>query len=137
MTGSPRILAVGDEPPPMQARSQQPPKPQTSVKPPSKAKAPAQGPGRFQIINTFVDTKMASLRRADIAVWFVLWRDTKQDGLVKTSQADLARRAGCDDRSVRRSLRRLEELGLLVVVRKGGLNAGPSTYRVLAGTDSS
>jgi predicted transcriptional regulator len=136
MTGSPRILEVGDEPPPIQIRPQ-PPKPQTPRNPPSKAREPAQGPGRFQIINTFVDTKMASLRRADIAVWIVLWRDTKQDGLVKTSQADLARRAGCDNRSVRRSLRRLEQQGLLIVVRKGGLNTGPSTYRVLAGTDSS
>jgi DNA-binding GntR family transcriptional regulator len=60
----------------------------------------------------------------------VLWRDTKPDGAVRTSQADLARRAGISDRTIRQALKRLETAGLLKVVYRGGFRRGLSRYRV-------
>jgi Helix-turn-helix domain len=85
---------------------------------------------RFQSINAFLDVTLAGLDRAELAVWLLLWRDTKPDGLARTSQADLARRAGCNPRTVRRALVSLERYGLVCVVRRGGLRTGLSIYRV-------
>src|SRR5688572_5884993 len=89
----------------------------------SKRPATRRGTDRFGEVNGFVDFTLAGLTRAEIAVWFVLWRDTKPIGTAATSQADLGRRAGCDPRTVRRAIRVLEARGLLKVVRKGRLGA--------------
>lgn len=89
-----------------------------------------QAAGRFRVLNAFVDVTLAELCRGDIAVWLVLFRDTR-DGTARTSQADIARRAGLSDRGVRNALRRLEQRGLLRCVCRGGLNRGASRYRVL------
>jgi hypothetical protein len=88
--------------------------------------------GRFAVINRFVDYAMANLSRAEVCVWLVLWRDTKPDGLVRASQADLSRRAGTNVRTVKRAMRALGEAGLISIVRRGGLRQGPSIYRVRA-----
>lgn len=84
---------------------------------------------RFQTLNNFVDFTLQSLTRADIVVWMILFRDTR-DGIANTSQAHIALRAGTSDRTVRTSIKRLESLGLLKVVYRGGLNRGSSRYRV-------
>ena len=65
----------------------------------------------------------------EIVTWLILYRDTR-DGKAKTSQADIARRAGISDRTVRRVIDALQRRGLLSVVRRGGLRQGPTTYRV-------
>jgi hypothetical protein len=49
---------------------------------------------RFDTLNAFVDTGMAELSRAELAVWFTLFRDTKRDGTARASLDDLARRGG-------------------------------------------
>lgn len=85
---------------------------------------------RFAVLNTFVDCSLARVLRTDAAVWLVLYRDTQRDGIARTGQADIARRAGVGTRTVIRAVRRLEAKGLLTVVRRGGLNRGPSAYRV-------
>src|SRR4051812_7286210 len=85
---------------------------------------------RFVVINSFADLAVARLDRAEIAVWLLLWRDTKPDGLARASQADLARRAGCNPRTVRRALDGLQGAGLVSVVRRGGFHKGLSIYRV-------
>ncbi|MFO0809697.1 MAG: hypothetical protein U0746_13820 [Gemmataceae bacterium] len=64
------------------------------------AKGSAWTRDRFAAVNAFVDVALAALGRAEVAVWLILWRDTKPDGTARTSQADLARRAGSN---VRRS----------------------------------
>ncbi len=84
---------------------------------------------RFAVLNTFADFTMRSLSRAEIAVWLLLWRDTR-DGTARTSQADLARRAGVDVSTVKRAVARLEKSGLLTVVFRGDLWHGPSRYTV-------
>ena len=86
--------------------------------------------GRFAALNGFVDGVMGTLPRAAALVWVCLWRDTKPDGLARTSVADLARRVGGDRSTVIRALRLLVERGRLDVVQRGGLGRGVSVYRV-------
>ncbi len=94
---------------------------------PKRTKATA---GRFAVLNAFVDFTLSSLSRNDLAVWLILWRDERK-GTSRTSQTDLARRAGVTRRTVVRVLDRLETKGLLQRIRRGGLNRGLSVYRVL------
>ena len=84
---------------------------------------------RFPMLNAFVDFSLAGLRRNELAVWLILYRDTK-NGIARTSQMDIARRAGASDRSVRRAIVRLESKGLLKVTYQGGLRRGVSAYWV-------
>jgi len=90
---------------------------------------------RFRQINTFCDETLATLERAELAVWLLLWRDTRPDGRARVGQADLARRAGCAIRTARRALARLEELGLVETVYQGGWPRRVSVYRVAAVPD--
>ncbi len=85
---------------------------------------------RFAVLNNFIDFTLAGLTRNELAVWLVLYRDSRE-GIARTSQADIARRAGVTDRTVRNVLRKLEGKRLLKTVFRGSLNAGPSSYRVL------
>lgn len=85
---------------------------------------------RFSCINALVDGSLRDLSRAEVTTWLILWRDTKPNGLARTSQTDLARRAGTDPRTVRRAIKKLVKGGLLTVVHRGGLRRGMSSYRV-------
>lgn len=89
--------------------------------------------GRFAVLNTFVDRAMKGLCKGDIAVWLVLYRDTK-NGTATTSQADMARRAGMSVRGVGKALVRLQALGLVRKVHAGGLGRGVNRYVVQAET---
>jgi hypothetical protein len=121
----PRIIAVGHEPPPMDST----PAPSSNGRhKASKAKGRTTGE-RFNTLNAFVDFSLAELGRVEIAVWLLLYRDTR-DGSARTSVEDLARRAGCNRRSVLRAIRQLEQRGLLQIVYRGGFGRGPSRYRV-------
>jgi hypothetical protein len=117
--------------PPMDTAEESMPRPASK-----ESKAKGKSNGRFQAINAFADFTLAALNRAEIAVWLLLWRDTKPTGLAHTSQTDLARRAGCSDRQVRRALGSLAGQRLLPVVYQGGLNRGSSVYRVRPLTES-
>lgn len=89
---------------------------------------------RFAILNAFTDFAVAGLTGAEVKVWLILFRDTKAaTGTARTGQVDIARRAGIGQRTVRRALVKLEALGMLRTVRRGRLNVGPSTYRVMVG----
>ena len=108
-----------------------PPRPRTTsnngkTEKPKRTKQTAE---RFGAINAFTDFTLRSLTRNETAVWLVLWRDTK-GGTARTSQADLARRAGIAERTARRAVDRLERSGLLTVTYRGGLRRGVSTYRI-------
>jgi DNA-binding MarR family transcriptional regulator len=59
----------------------------------------------------------------------VLYRDSR-DGIARTGQTDIARRAGINRRTVYRALRRLEGRGLVKIVYARGLGRGLSRYRV-------
>ena len=84
---------------------------------------------RFKLLNFFVDFCLSGLSRADMAVWLILYRDSR-DGIASTGQSDIARRAGTCRRTVIRSIKKLKEDGLLTVAYQGGLNRGPSKYRI-------
>ncbi len=73
---------------------------------------------------------MHELSRAEVLTWLALFRDTKPDGLAKTSQADLGGRAGVNVGTIKRAIPRLRRRGLLSVVFRGGVRNGPSVYRV-------
>lgn len=73
---------------------------------------------------------MANLSRGELAVWLSLYRDTKRDGTARASLDDLARRGGMDRQTASRAVGRLERRKMLQVIQRGGLNRGPSSYRV-------
>lgn len=126
----PSIIPVGGELPPMEPRAERSRKPTLGKASEPKGKTGKRSAGeRFRVLNNFVDFTLAELSRAEIAVWLILYRDTR-DGTARTSYDDLARRAGCNRRNVGRAVRRLEKLGLLQVVHQGGLRRGASRYRV-------
>jgi hypothetical protein len=85
---------------------------------------------RFETLNAFVDSGMADLSRAELAVWLILFRDTKRDGTGRASLDDLARRGGMNRQTASRAVGRLARRKMLQIVRRGGLNRGPSAYRV-------
>lgn len=85
---------------------------------------------RFAALNAFVDMGMAGLTGAEAKVWLILFRDTKASGTARTGQADIARRAGLSRRGVQVALDKLMEKRFVALVRRGRLNAGPSTYRL-------
>jgi hypothetical protein len=118
------IIPVGAEPPPLE------PVVAKERRPPVEGKEKGKTANRFRVINNFADFTLAGLDRAEMAVWLILWRDTRPDGLARTAQTDLARRAGCSTRSVRRALKSLQKAGLLLLAHQGGLNRGLSVYRV-------
>jgi len=87
---------------------------------------------RFAVLNTFVDFGVADakLTPAEALVWLVLFRDTKANGLARTGQTDIARRAGLSVRGVKKAIRALTAKGMVHVLNRGRLNVGPSVYRV-------
>ena len=86
---------------------------------------------RFGILNGFVDLTAKELSRGELLTWLTLFRDAR-DGIARTSQADIARRTGLGNRTVRYAVAALERRGLLRVVHRGGFRRGMSTYLVLA-----
>jgi hypothetical protein len=120
----PRIIPVGEEPPPMDG-----PAPSSNGRHRRRDKPKGKTGERFAVLNAFVDFALSALSRSEIAVWLVLYRDTR-DGTARTSYDDIARRAGMNRRSVGRAVRQLEKRGLVRVVHRGGLRRGMSRYRV-------
>ena len=99
--------------------------------PPAKPKRQSGRGERFAALNAFTDYALADLTGAQVKVWLILFRDAKAaTGTARTGQADIARRAGLEPRTVRRALASLEAKGMVHVVHRGRLNAGPSVYRV-------
>lgn len=84
---------------------------------------------RFRALNAFVDCSMTDLTRAESLTWIVLYRDTR-DGTACTSADDIARRIGASRRAVTTAIAGLRKRGLLTLIHRGGLNRGPSVYRV-------
>jgi DNA-binding MarR family transcriptional regulator len=73
---------------------------------------------RFQVLNEFVDVGLSQLSRSEIAVYLILFRDTKPTGLARTSRSELARRGGMTQRQASRALTKLIGRGAVHVIRK-------------------
>jgi len=107
----------------------EPPQPKNAEAKAGKGDKRKAAAGRFGVLNAFVDCSMADLSRAEIAVWLVLYRDTR-NGSTRESQENIARRAGTDRKTVSRAVQSLEKRGLLKVSYRGGFNRGASRYVV-------
>jgi hypothetical protein len=129
----PRILRVGEEPPPLDderqgRRQRRDREPKGEGEPKGKRRTR----DRFRTINAFLDVTVRTLPPSASVVWVLLWRDVKPDGLARTSQTDLARRSGLCLRTVKIAVKRLCVTGLLLPVYRGNLRRGPSAYRLIA-----
>ena len=99
--------------------------------PAAKAKRGSGRGERFAVLNAFTDCALATLTGAEVKTWLILFRDAKAaTGTSRTGQADIARRAGLSLRAVKLALRILRAKGMVQVVRRGRLNAGPSVYGI-------
>jgi len=87
-------------------------------------------PDRFRVLNDFVDGSMRDVGDGAAKAWFVLYRDTKPDGLARTGLSDMATRMGCSVSTAKRAVRALKDRGLVTLVRKGAPGVGPNVYRV-------
>ena len=128
MTSEPGVIPVGHELPPMHRDNDRPRRHQGS----NKAKGPTarrKAGDRFAMLNTFVDAGMFGLTKVELGTWLVLFRDTR-DGIAHTGESDIAARIGCSQRAVTAAVSSLHRTGLLVRVSRGGINRGPSRYRV-------
>ncbi len=136
MLDEPKPIPVGQEPPPLRPR----PSPNgTNGRPPArhqgdgeKAKgkpARRKAGDRFAVANAFADYGARLVDTTAQAVWWVVWRETKPDGLARVSFGRLAECIGRSRRTVVRAVAELAKAGLLTVVRRGSLWEGPSTYR--------
>lgn len=119
--------ANGRPPPGLPGASVLPP---LATPPAARAAARRRTGDRFAEINGFIDHTMRTLTPAARSVWFILWRDTKPDGLARAGQTHLARRAGVSDRAVRDALKELLAAGVVKLVSQGRAGVGVSVYRV-------
>jgi len=147
MLAEPQPIPVGQEPPPLRPCSPRPTGEESRARDNGRPPATASHHGgqgkakgkparrktgdRFAVLNAFVDAGMVGLSRVELATWLVLYRDTR-DGTACTSMESIAGRAGCCRRAVVKAVARLRRRGLLVQVFRGGINRGPSRYRVLS-----
>jgi hypothetical protein len=86
--------------------------------------------GRFGVLNRFADHGARLVDPTAQACWWVLYRETKPDGLATVSHGRVAECVGVDRKTITRAMARLEAAGLLTVVRHGGWRKGPNTVRV-------
>lgn len=86
---------------------------------------------RFGLLNAVIDRAMPRMHRTELAVWLLLYRHAKPDGIVSASVGDLARRTGSGERSVRYGLDQMRRAGLIRRLKRGTLAGGPSVYRLL------
>ncbi len=96
----------------------------------SAAKGNRKSAGRFAVLNSFVDRGARTVDTTAVAVWLVLYREVQPDGTATVSHARIAERLGINRLTVTRAVGRLETAGLVRVVRQGGWQRGPSTYRI-------
>jgi DNA-binding transcriptional ArsR family regulator len=101
------------------------------AKRPKEKKPAAKRRGRFAVLNTFVDSSIRELTLSpdEAMVWAVLYRDSR-DGYARTAQSDIARRINVSRRTVVRVVTKLESLGLVRVVYRGGMPRRVSKYKV-------
>lgn len=123
MTKQPPTLTGCDVLPPLQTSADATESQQAKGKPSRSTR------NRFAVLNAFVDAAAGELSRSELLVWLTLYRDTRH-GIACTSQADIARRSRLSERTIRYAIKRLEGRGLLTLVYRGGINRGPSKYRV-------
>jgi DNA-binding transcriptional ArsR family regulator len=84
---------------------------------------------RFAVANAFADYGARLVDTTAQSCWWIVWRETKPDGLARVSFNRIAECIGKGRRTVIRTMKRLKRAGLITVVRQGGMREGASTYR--------
>jgi hypothetical protein len=85
---------------------------------------------RFETINHFVDYQMKGLHASAQIVWFILWRNTKQNQTASVSFTEMARLSGMCEKAMRNGLKQLKEKNLVEILKLGRFGKGSSVYRV-------
>ncbi len=131
MTGAdePRILPGCSVLPPMEPPSNGSQHASNGTKPKGKLNR-RHTADRFAVLNAFADCGARLVDTTAQACWWIIYRETKPDGLARVSQSRVAECVGVSRLTATRALGRLERAGLLTIVRRGGLREGTSTYRV-------
>ncbi len=84
MSTAPHPIPVGAEPPPLDTAPRRVGTGGRADRLKRKPK-PGHGGGRFGVLNGFVDMTLRCIGPTAAVVWLVLFRDTKPDGLARTS----------------------------------------------------
>jgi biotin operon repressor len=97
---------------------------------PADGKSDRRAMGRFGVLNRFSDHGARLVDTTAQACWWILFRETQPDGLATVSHQRIAECVGVSSRTVARAIDRLKSAGLLIMVRHGGWQKGPNTYRL-------
>lgn len=81
-------------------------------------------------MNEFADFSAKRVSTTAQAAWWILFRETKPNGLASMSFSQIAEAIGKGRRMAIYAVKELEQAKLLTVVKRGSLNVGPSTYRI-------
>lgn len=102
--------------------------PQKPTSKPGKVKAAST---RFAVLNTFVDESARLVSTTAQSVWFVLYRETKPNGLAQISHNQIAEMIGLKRRATINATQELIAKGLIRVVQRGSAATHePTIYRV-------
>lgn len=105
-------------------------RPEPTQRDEAKGKAARRAAGdRFAVANAFADYGARLVDTTAQSCWWIVWRETKPDGLARVSFGRIAECIGMERRTAVRAVGRLTKAGLLTVVRRGGMREGPSVYR--------
>jgi predicted DNA-binding transcriptional regulator len=74
---------------------------------------------RVKLFNSFVDMGLRGLSRSEMAAYVILFRDTQETGLARTSRTEIARRGGMSEKQASRAVQSLTAKGVLHRVCKG------------------
>lgn len=80
-------------------------------------------------LNTFLDVTASRLRQVDALVWLCLLRHTGKNWCAYPSKKRIAESLNVSEKTVQRSLKRLQEEGLVRVLRTGSHHS-PSLYMI-------
>lgn len=125
MSNDPRTLPGDSVLPPMESA-----KPKTTSTP--KAKTSGNTRNRFAVLNAFADFGARLVSTKAQACWWIIYRETKPDGLAQIAHRRIAECIGTSRHTVLRALAELKKAGLLIVVQRGHFGGTPSTYRLRA-----
>jgi hypothetical protein len=127
MSNDPRILPGATVLPPMEPTSR-PTKSNNADKP----KRNRDARNRFATLNAFADYGARHVGTTAQACWWIIFRETKPDGMARIAHRRIAECIGTSRHTVLRALATLEKNGLLIVVKRGDFSGASSIYRLRA-----
>ncbi len=74
---------------------------------------------RVKLFNAFADFGLSDMNRSEAFTYIILYRDTQETGLARTSRTEIARRGGMTERQASRALKSLVDRGVIHRVCRG------------------